>query len=159
LATADQQAIPRVHSLLKWQAVVDCDALTQSASFPRSTIDAALKALGARGLVGFDLMERAYFHREMPFDLSLVEKLQPRLLAARELHDQGCVRPGRRTESSVESFVRSGGVEHRVVFNSSASPDWKCTCPWFARHGVSRGPCKHILAAQIVIEQADPEHQ
>ena len=39
----------------------------------------------AGGLVGFDLADSAYFHRELPFDLSLVEKLQPRLQNARKL--------------------------------------------------------------------------
>lgn len=26
----------------------------------------------------------------------------------------------------------------------------RCTCPWFAKHQGSRGPCKHVLAARLV---------
>ena len=26
-----------------------------------------------------------------------------------------------------------------------------CTCPWWASYAGSRGPCKHVLAVQIVL--------
>ena len=26
---------------------------------------------------------------------------------------------------------------------------WRCTCPWWGKHGDDRGPCKHILATVI----------
>ncbi len=55
-------------------------------------VRAALYALGSRGLVGFDLESGSYFHRELPFDLSAVEMLQPRLKAARKLVADGKVK-------------------------------------------------------------------
>jgi hypothetical protein len=57
----------------------------------------------------------------------------------------------------MEIFVRSADVEHRVVLKDAESPSWKCTCPWFAKHESARGPCKHILAAQIFVEETDPD--
>jgi hypothetical protein len=42
------------------------------------------------------------------------------------------------------AYVRSGDVEHVV----RRAPDGaRCTCPWFAKHKGSRGPWKHVLAA------------
>ena len=153
LATADKTTIPIVQSKLKWQSIVDLEQLAKSTKLSPASIDAALKTLGARGLVGFDLAESTYFHREMPFDVSMIEKLQPRLRAARKLIDQNNVRIGKKTTNTCEVLVQSADVQHRVVLKSGKSPSWKCTCPWFAKHDNSRGPCKHILAAQILIEE------
>jgi len=66
----------------------------------------------------------------------------PRLLDARELIKDGAVRLVR-TEP-FEATVASGGVEHRV---REVDGELRCTCPWFAKHQGSRGPCKHALAA------------
>ena len=40
-------------------------------------------------------------------------------------------------------------VEHRVRISDE---DAKCSCPWYAKHQGERGPCKHVLAVQIVRE-------
>lgn len=143
-------ALPKVRARLKWQAVIDREELAESAALDPATINAALAALGARGLVGYDLAEGAYFHRELPFDLSQVEKLQPRLRNARKLIAENKVRLARQSATEAEVFVASGGVEHRVRLTAD---EGKCTCPWFARHGATRGPCKHILAARIAWEE------
>jgi hypothetical protein len=111
-----------------------------------------LAALGSRGLVGFDLGEGAYFHRELPFDLSLVEALQPRLQGARKLLAAGGVRVGERTHEQIELFVAGSGVEHRVRLTAAGA---KCTCPWFSKHQGQRGPCKHVLAAQLLLDQTE----
>jgi SWIM zinc finger len=106
-----------------------------------------LSILGARGLVGFDVGESAYFHRELPFDMELVEALQPRLRDARKLVEEAGVRLVSYTGESVEAYVRGTDVEHRVRLKGE---EWRCTCPWFSRNQGARGPCKHILATQIV---------
>src|SRR5262249_37194827 len=54
-----------------------------------SNVAAALAELGALGLVGYDLAEGAYFHRELPFDVSRIERLHPRLARARGLARAG----------------------------------------------------------------------
>ena len=102
--------------------------------------------------MGFDLSEGAYFHRELPFDMALVEKLQPRLANARKLIAGGKVRAGARTAEEIEVFVAGSGVEHRVRL---LADDARCTCPWFAKHGTARGPCKHILAARILLAKIE----
>jgi hypothetical protein len=112
----------------------------------------ALAVLGARGLVGFDVAEGAYFHRELPFDTSAVEGVQPRLKQARKLVAEGKVRViGAQSDSPGTTIVMVPGteVEHRVRLNAAGD---KCSCPWFSRNQGERGSCKHILAARIVVD-------
>ncbi len=97
LAGAHWQAVlPRVQASLKWDTRIDAGSMASELSLSLEDITAALGALGSRGLVGYDLAEGAYFHRELPFDLALVESLHPRLLDARRLVNEGGVRLVRR---------------------------------------------------------------
>lgn len=146
-------ALSRVRAALRWQARLEPDALARETGVDAASVSAALAALGARGLVGFDLDERAWFHREMPFDLNAVEELQPRLIDARELVADGGTRVATRDGNRGEVWVRGTEVEHRVRVDGE---DDHCTCPWFSRHQGARGPCKHILAARIALGAGDP---
>jgi predicted nucleic acid-binding Zn finger protein len=137
---------------LKWDTRIDAVSMARELSLSLEDITAALGALGSRGLVGYDLAEVAYFHRELPFDLALVESLHPRLLDARRLVNEGGVRLLRRERGQdgeqAEALVHGTEVEHRVWIGPSGS---RCTCPWFSKHQGTRGPCKHVLAVQIVL--------
>ncbi|MBT8415649.1 MAG: SWIM zinc finger family protein, partial [Boseongicola sp.] len=31
----------------------------------------------------------------------------------------------------------------------------RCTCPWFAKNAGQRGPCKHVLAVEMDLDQRD----
>ena len=151
--------LPVVAAQLTWNAVIDEEDLhrrvagsAHDLAIDADTIRGALAALGTQGLVGFDLAEGSWFHRELPFDLNAVDKQHPRLKDARKLLAQDQVRLGKRTEHQLEVLVQSAGVEHRVRL---LTEDAKCTCPWFAKHGTTRGPCKHILASQIFVESIE----
>ncbi len=151
LATeAWKTVLPMIRAGLKWESVIDLASLGSSAGLHEQVLKNALAALGARGLVGFDLGDSAYFHRELPFDLSHVEKLQPRLQDARKLIEANKVRIAGSAAGQIEVFVASSGVEHRVRLTAD---DAKCTCPWYSKHADSRGPCKHILAARMAVEE------
>jgi hypothetical protein len=145
--------LPRVRASLRWEMRVDPEALAAEFSLNRDEVSAALAALGSRGLVGFDLAEEAYFHRELPFDLTLVESLHPRLKDARQLVVGGGIRITRRDNARIEAFVPGTGVEHRVLITDDTAT---CTCLWFAKHRGERGPCKHVLAVQIVLGSDAP---
>jgi len=150
LASTDWQSVlPRIRAALRWEAKIDADGLAKHHNLDAKAVAAALSVLASRGLVGYDLAERAYFQRELPFDLSGVEALQPRLLDARKIVAAGGVRFIRWEDGNKEALVQGTGVEHRVRLSGT---QWKCTCPWFAKHQGLRGPCKHVLAAQIVLE-------
>jgi len=146
-----EETLPRVHASLKWDTRIQADALAAACASDRETVTAALAVLAARGLVGYDLAEGAYFHRELPFDMEKVEALQPRLRDARKLVESGGVRIERNdsTTGQAQAAVRGTDVEHIVRIGTEGQ---RCTCPWYAKHQNARGPCKHILAVQIMLD-------
>lgn len=144
-----RKALGAVRAALRWQPTLDPAVLGAQLGIGEDPVAWALAQLGASGLVGYDLATRAYFHRELPFDLSLIEQLHPRLKDARRITAEGGVRLD---AENGEAWVRGTGVEHRV---RRVEGDWRCTCPWVAKHGSSRGPCKHILAARIQAGSGD----
>jgi hypothetical protein len=107
--------------------------------------------LGASGLVGFDVAEGAYFHRELPFDLSTLADMHPRLADAQALLAAGAV--SITAQSPFAASVHSGDVDRQV---RELGGELQCTCPWFARHGGERGPCKHVLAAEALRRPSAP---
>jgi hypothetical protein len=134
----------RLRAMLRWHSSLDARALAAELDASEAEVAAALAELGTAGLVGYDLAEAKYFHRELPFDLTRVAKLHPRLVAARELVRTGQVEI---EAADASAWVRGKDGEYRV--RRDAEGRWHCLCPWGARHGGSRGPCKHILAVQI----------
>ena len=90
-ASSSTTALARVRAALAWQAKLTPANLARHVDSSPADIDAALANLGSQGLVGYDLSETAYFHREMPFDLSAVAKLHPRLQDAQALLEEGAV--------------------------------------------------------------------
>lgn len=147
LAGSDWEgALPSVRAKLKWQSELDAKALAADLGKPESDVEAALAVLGSRGLVGFDAARGVYFHRELPFNLTRVEELQPRLKAARRLVADEKVRLDRTRR---EAVVQGTDVQHVVRLLEDGD---RCTCRWFAKHQGQRGPCKHILAARITMD-------
>lgn len=139
---AVRRATAHLRAQLAWQASLDVPALASALSIPEPIANDSLRVLGASGLVGFDVFESRYFHRVLPFDVSMHADWHPRLLDARELLQSGALRVVRTTPFEVA--VASGGVEHRV---REVAGELHCTCPWYAKHQGLRGPCKHALAA------------
>jgi hypothetical protein len=132
--TASKAEIGRLRASLRWQGTVtDAD-------------EAALARCAACGLLGYDLSANAWFHRELPFDLNQIDRLNPRLKAARTLLDAVEIELGAGDE--VRALVRSKDTYHNVQL----APDRTCTCPWFNKYGLTRGPCKHILAVEMATE-------
>lgn len=146
-AGAGEAAAVRV--ALRWQSRLDVEALSRETGLEPRLVRNALAALGAAGVVGYDLAEASYFHRELPFDYDGIASMHPRLAAARSLAAESGIEIEREDETGVEAWVRGSGVEHRVRLTSEGA---RCTCPWWARHQGDRGPCKHVLAVQIRLE-------
>lgn len=137
--TADDADL--VSAALAWQPAVDVDALARGTAITPERVRRALARLGAAGRIGFDLADGAYFHRELPYDRAAMDAMHPRLRDASALVDNGAVRP-----VDTGAVVTSSGVEHRVTWIADGA---RCTCPWWSRHRGDRGPCKHVLAAQM----------
>jgi hypothetical protein len=145
---APPASVAAVRGALGWEPRLGVDALAASTGRSREEVSGALAALALSGIVGFDLAERGFFRRELPFDLGRVERLQPRLRDARRLVERDAVRVESAGPSRLSAWVAGvGGIEYNV---RSTDEGWSCTCPWYGRHRGDRGPCKHVLAAQLV---------
>jgi hypothetical protein len=152
LAAPREEAASRIRAALRWQARVDVDQLRDLTGIDRATCHAALHVLATRGLVGYDLAEGAYFHRELPFRRELAEVDQPRLRSARKLVASGALRVVDQGGVSTIEVPGSRGVTHRVRLGEGRE---HCTCAWHSKHGAARGPCKHILAARLASAEDD----
>ncbi|WP_433617893.1 SWIM zinc finger family protein [Dactylosporangium sp. CA-139114] len=93
------------------------------------------------GGTGFDLADGVAFERVLPLDALVDAGEQPRLRDARALVAAGAVHP-----SADGAVVHSGGTPYTVRATDDGE---RCTCRWFAQHGLGRGPCKHILAVRL----------
>lgn len=150
IAELPANLLEQARASLKWQAELREEEFAQNWDCPGAQVRAALSALGSRGLVGYDLRRAAFFHRELPFDLSLVEEIHPRLQAARALVAEKKIRTTSSSPDHIEAEVEGSGVTHRVRITDQSE---RCTCDWFSKHQGSRGPCKHILAARLAADQ------
>jgi hypothetical protein len=134
----------RLRAMLRWQNCLEPSRLAAELNASEAQVAAALAELGTSGFVGYDLTEGKYFHRELPFDLTRITKLHPRLANAQQLVSAGHVEI---ETNGATAWVRGKDGEYPVRRDNEGS--WRCHCPWGAKYGISRGPCKHILAVQI----------
>ncbi|MFW2380223.1 MAG: SWIM zinc finger family protein [Acidimicrobiales bacterium] len=95
------------------------------------------------GRVGFDLDQRAWFRRDLPFDRQHLERGGKRLQQARRLVESKSVS----LLAEGRAAVISGQAEYSVDVAAQS-----CTCPWWGKYRGSRGPCKHVLAAILVTQ-------
>lgn len=134
-----------VSALLAFEPRIDVARLSAESGLTEDRVTRALGRLGAAGRVGYDAAEAAYFHRELPYDADRLEAMHPRLRDATALVEADAVRLDGET-----AYVRSADTEHVVRRNAEGD---RCTCPWYAKHKGSRGPCKHVLAADLLRRQ------
>jgi hypothetical protein len=107
-----------------------------------NAVDAKVEAAAA-GRLGYDVQRAEWFSRELPFSRRTLDRPDGRLAKARDLVASKAVML---TDSAHAAAVASGSNEYRVRLVDGT---WRCTCPWWAKHGDDRGPCKHILATVI----------
>jgi hypothetical protein len=140
-AAAPPKGFAEARAQLAWQAVLDSDALGGPAM---------IGALAAQGHLGFDLAAQRWFHRELPWRPDRLETLLPRLKSARET----AATPGSvRFEPSRQiAWVAGSQGEHRVDLQSDPCA---CTCTWHTRTAGSQGPCRHVLAAQLLADERE----
>lgn len=101
--------------------------------------------LSAMGLLGYDLDDNHFFYRRLPFKLSRILSLNPRLKDAERLLQDNKVEITLQTDNRVEAKVEGSGVNHFIVLTGDQE---RCTCTWFSKHQGERGLCKHILAVK-----------
>lgn len=152
LAARDvKEAGMTILDFLEWQAVISVEALRARTGLPAEQVRQGLAWLGASGKVGFDLLEDAYFHRELPLDQERIVKDNPRLQAARGIVSRGGVS---RVEDGWDVPAGGGTFMYRVTARDESH---QCTCAWWYEYGGARGPCKHVLAVQLLERDARDE--
>ena len=145
---APPAGVAAVRGALGWEPRLGVETLAAATGRSRDDVSGALAALALSGIVGYDLADGGFFRRELPFDLGRVERMQPRLRDARRLVEANAVRIDPSDAEGIAAWVAgAGGVDYRV---RSTADGWTCTCPWYGRHRGDRGPCKHVLAVQLV---------
>lgn len=153
LATGNwQEALLFVAESLNWQSQIDAGQLAIRSGCGESSVEAALAVLGSRGLVGYDLTAGRYFHRVLPFDVDRIESQQPRLKAARQLVAAGSCQIVKQEADEAHLQIPGTEVKHFVRLRPDED---RCTCRWFGRYRGQRGPCKHILAARLIVDGED----
>jgi hypothetical protein len=142
LSAADAATVDAIGNDLRGQSDLDPEQVGAAHAVPLGQAIDALTVLGAAGRVGHDASAATYFHRDLPFDRSSLEAMQPRLIDARRLVSEGSVR----IISDDGASVRSDEATYTV---RSTVDGATCTCTWFAKHRGERGPCKHVLAVAL----------
>lgn len=104
--------------------------------------------LSAMGMLGYDLDDNHFFYRRLPFKLSRIMSLNPRLKDAEKLLQENKVEITFTSDSRTEARVEGSGVKHLVVIVNDIE---RCTCTWFSKNQGERGVCKHILAVKKML--------
>jgi hypothetical protein len=108
-------------------------------------IDNIACRLSAMGLLGYDIDDNHFFYRRLPFNLSRILSLHPRIKDAEKLLAENKVVIIANIGNRTEAKVTGTGVEHIVILDGEKE---RCTCTWFSKHQGERGPCKHVLAVK-----------
>lgn len=138
-----------LNSLLKSNQTFDPTLLSIEHDIDFGTMDQLTSSLSSIGLLGYDLMGRNHFYRQLPFKTARILSLNPRLKNAKKLVDNEEVQILRNEAGYVEANVKGTGVQHKVVMDHQGD---RCTCEWFTAYQGKRGICKHILAVKMVLQ-------
>lgn len=123
-------------------------ALAVEENISLSTTENITGRLAAMGLLGFDLDENEFFYRRLPFKLSRILGLNPRMKNAEKLIEGGKVEILNKNKERTEARVQGTGVHHTVILENEKE---RCTCEWFSKYQGERGPCKHVLAVKKLV--------
>ncbi len=134
----------KIDNILNFESRLDIDKISKSIGIVKNDMNDAMELLAVSGKLGFDVRERAFFHRELPDDPDRVLKDNPRLVGAKKLVED--------TEYIDDNIwhVKSGDTTYRVIYPTDENlENAKCTCTWYLKHQNGRGPCKHILSVKL----------
>ncbi|MFC7337321.1 SWIM zinc finger family protein [Haloferula chungangensis] len=107
----------------------------------------SLASLASQGQLGFDHLDQRWFRRLLPAHQALIQKSNPRLAKAESWLRAGAVRVESHSPDRSRGEIQiDEKTSHHVAIDAGAG---RCTCFWFGKFGLSRGPCSHILALQL----------
>ena len=144
----DTELVDDVLYELKSKAQLSESLLLESVEGDADHVKSALSWLGSNGIVGFDLFEDQWFHREFPYEPEVADRIHPRYKSANKIVSDKAFEIIKEEDRRIlEAYVKGSGVQHRVRLVDGS---YRCTCPWYSKHQGERGVCKHILALEIL---------
>ncbi len=157
-----------LYTALKQKRVSTVEDLAVIAGLSPERVRGGLSSLCQVGRATHDLVGGVYRHRDLFADgftlaearratTSSVEDHKPEAKAARMIFDTGNVRviacrPVSTGEKVSGSVLGTGGDRVRPQIHISKEGEiieGKCSCSLFREHGMTRGPCEHLLALRL----------
>ncbi len=165
------EELMQVYSALREARVASDDAVATASGLPLEKTRTVLSLLAQAGRATYDLRLRQYRHRDLFVDsFSLLEAKQVTRQApasesgkkAQQIFDGDGVRiimrrptppeaekPGYKLSGSVKG-LRGEQVRPQLHVDSDGSIiTGSCTCKAFSDHGLTKGPCEHLLALRL----------
>lgn len=136
-----------LNSLLKSNESFDPTLLSIENDIDFGTMDNLTANLSSMGLLGYDIEDRNYFYRRLPFKTERILSLNPRLKNAKKLIDNEDIQIISKRSNYIEANVKGTDVVHRVILDGEKQ---HCTCDWFTTYQGKRGICKHILGVKMI---------
>lgn len=136
-----------LNSLLKANETFDPTLLSIAHDIQFGTMEQLSSSLSSIGLLGFDVVDRQHFYRQLPFKTERILSLNPRLKNAKKLLADQDVKLLRKEYNLLEAEVKGTNVTHKVLITNEIQ---RCTCEWFTTYQGKRGICKHILAVKML---------
>ncbi|TRX58849.1 SWIM zinc finger family protein [Fulvivirga sp. M361] len=146
----DQEIITSIRTKFKDNDSVNKYVFSILNDYSSEEVDATLARLATSGLLGYDLVQRAYYYRELPIKRTDEFNLNPRYKSAKKLLEGDNVQIIERNDSCTRANVKGTDAIHHVMIVRNTS---KCTCTWYGKHQGDRGDCKHILAVKLRLTQ------
>ena len=137
-----------LNSLLKSNQTFDPTLLSIEHDIDFGTMNNLTSGLSSIGLLGYDVMARSHFYRQLPFKTERIFSLNPRLKNAKKLIENSDVTIVEKRDGYLEANVKGSGVVHKVVMDLHGD---RCTCEWYTSYQGTRGICKHVLALKMMI--------
>jgi len=165
---ADAEAVAAVHGLLSQEHCCLPDQIGERLSLPQADVTQALFELCRAGRVMFDPGAGLYRLRELfdePLDLEALFPPDTRTERAEAIVAEGGVEIGSLTDPDAPDNWRheyqatatvsddGGELEVYIAIDQEGRLRFgRCECPFFKDNIMSRGPCEHIQAARMALE-------
>lgn len=157
----EAEVVERARSLAQGMERFSIADLSARLGVSESLTAEVVDLLSEQGLLGLDLAGGVYFPRHLPY------AAQGFAVQERDRHSRRLAGEGRATLEKRETvpggarlagWVEGDHARYRVHLTLDAGGailGGSCTCPWILKHGMKRGPCKHLLALRLSGEQGD----